>query len=119
MTLKMSTNIAKDSHTGIVIRESTRSDAERLRRLAQLDSARLYEGPMVVAEVDGELRAAATIDDGSVIADPFPPQTLSRSHRCGRRSCAPRARSRCGWWPRHPRSPSRSGTPPSRDALLS
>jgi hypothetical protein len=73
MTLKMSTNIAKDSHTGIVIRESTRSDAERLRRLAQLDSARLYEGPMVVAEVDGELRAAATIDDGSVIADPFHP----------------------------------------------
>jgi hypothetical protein len=67
----MSTNIAKDSHTGVVIRESIRSDAERLRRLAQLDSARPAEGPMVVAEVDGELRAAVAIDDGSPIADPF------------------------------------------------
>jgi hypothetical protein len=71
MSLTMSTNIAKDSHTGVVIRESIRSDAERLRRLAQLDSARLGEGPMVVAEIDGELRAAVAIDDGSAIADPF------------------------------------------------
>jgi hypothetical protein len=71
MRLTMSTNIAKDSHTGVVIRESARSDAERLRRLAQLDSARLHQGPMVVAEVDGDLRAAVAIDNGSVIADPF------------------------------------------------
>jgi hypothetical protein len=67
----MSTNIAKDSHTGVVIRESVRSDAEHLRRLAQLDSARLHDGPMVVAEINGEIRAAVAIDDGSVIADPF------------------------------------------------
>jgi hypothetical protein len=71
MNRTMSTNIAKDSHTGVVIRESMRSDAERLRRLAQLDSARLQDAPMVVAEVDGELRAAVAIDDGAVIADPF------------------------------------------------
>ncbi|HEX2468365.1 MAG TPA: hypothetical protein VHJ54_09180 [Solirubrobacterales bacterium] len=67
----MSTNIAKDSHTGVVIRESTHADAEHLRRLAQLDSAHVQKGPMVVAEVDGELRAAVAIEHGSVIADPF------------------------------------------------
>jgi hypothetical protein len=67
----MSTNIAKDSHTGVVIRESDDSDLERLRRLAQLDSARLPEQPLVVAEVEGELRAAVSVNDGSVIADPF------------------------------------------------
>jgi hypothetical protein len=67
----MSTNIAKDSHTAVVIRESNGSDAERLRRLAQLDSARLPEQPLVVAELDGELRVAVSVTDGSVIADPF------------------------------------------------
>ena len=71
MTRTMSTNIAKDSHTGVVIRESTHADTEYLRRLAQLDSAHVQERPMVVAEVDGELRAAVAIEDGSVIADPF------------------------------------------------
>ena len=67
----MSTNIAKDSHTAVVIRESNGGDAESLRRLAQLDSARLPEQPMMVAEVDGEVRAAVSVNDGSVIADPF------------------------------------------------
>jgi hypothetical protein len=67
----MSTNIAKDSHTAVVIRESNDSDADRLRRLAQLDSARLPEQPLVVAELGGELRVAVSVNDGSVIADPF------------------------------------------------
>jgi hypothetical protein len=71
MTRTMSTNVAKESHTGVVIRESRRSDAEHLRRLAQLDSARPHQGPMVVAEVDGEIRAAVSLTDGTVIADPF------------------------------------------------
>jgi hypothetical protein len=71
MSLTMSTNLAKDSHTSVVIRSSERADAARLRRLAQLDSARLGDGPMVVAEIEGEVRAAVSIDDGSVIADPF------------------------------------------------
>ena len=67
----MSTNIAPTSHTAVVIRESNGSDHEGLRRLAQLDSTRLPEQPLVVAEVDGELRAAVSVNDGSVIADPF------------------------------------------------
>jgi hypothetical protein len=67
----MSTNFAKDSHTAVVIRESDVADADRLRRLAQLDSARLPEQPLVVAELDGELRVAVSVNDGSVIADPF------------------------------------------------
>jgi hypothetical protein len=71
MIQTMSTNIAKDSHTAVVIRESLRSDTTDLRRLAQLDSARPQAGPMVVAEVDGEIRAAVSLIDGTVIADPF------------------------------------------------
>jgi hypothetical protein len=67
----MSTNIAKDSHTAVVIRESNGSDADRLRRLAQLDSARIPAQPLILAELDGELRAAVSVNDGSVIADPF------------------------------------------------
>jgi hypothetical protein len=67
----MSTNLAKDSHTAVVIRESNGADADRLLRLAQLDSARLPEQPFVVAELDGELRVAVSVNDGSVIADPF------------------------------------------------
>jgi hypothetical protein len=40
-------------------------------RLAALDSAELLEQPALVAEVDGELRAALSLRDGAVIADPF------------------------------------------------
>ncbi|MEA2198732.1 MAG: hypothetical protein QOJ25_2783 [Solirubrobacteraceae bacterium] len=56
----------------ITIRPAYADDDLALVRLAALDSA---EGPppapRVVAEVDGELRAAVSLEDGSAIADPF------------------------------------------------
>jgi len=56
----------------ITIRPAYADDDVALARLAALDSA---EGPpaapRVVAEVDGELRAALSLWDGSAIADPF------------------------------------------------
>jgi hypothetical protein len=56
----------------ITIRPAYADDELALVRLAALDSA---EGPppapRVVAEVDGELRAALSLWDGSAIADPF------------------------------------------------
>jgi hypothetical protein len=56
---------------GVTIREATGDDHEALARLAQLDSTRLPGGPMVIAEVHGELRAAYSLSEGRTIADPF------------------------------------------------
>ena len=54
------------------IRMAVPADAAALGRLAQLDSAPPPERvPMLVAEVDGELRAALPLDGGRAIADPF------------------------------------------------
>jgi hypothetical protein len=46
---------------------------EAIERLAQLDSARCPTGAVLVAAVDGELRAALPLDGGRAIADPFHP----------------------------------------------
>lgn len=55
----------------VTVRRSREDDAPGLRDLADLDSARLPAGVMLIAEVDGELRAAVSLDGRSVIADPF------------------------------------------------
>jgi hypothetical protein len=57
----------------IVIRPATADDAPALRRLAQLDGARLPEGELLVAEAGGEPRAALRIADRAYVADPFYP----------------------------------------------
>ena len=55
----------------IVIRPALPEDQRALARLAGLDSASLPAAPLLVAEVGGELRAARSLHDGAVIADPF------------------------------------------------
>jgi hypothetical protein len=58
----------------IMIRLSRPSDAQALRRLAALECRRLPEGSFLLAEVDGELVAAAPIDaDAEPLGDPFLP----------------------------------------------
>ena len=59
--------------TAITIRRATGDDGLALRRLAQLDGARLPDGDLLVAEVGGELRAALRISDRAYVADPFFP----------------------------------------------
>ena len=59
--------------TPITIRLATPDDQLALYRLAGLDSAPSLSGPVLLAELDGELRAALSLDDGSAIADPFHP----------------------------------------------
>ena len=54
----------------VTVRRSLEDDALGLRELADLDSARVPAGVMLIAEVDGELRAAVALDGRSVIADP-------------------------------------------------
>jgi hypothetical protein len=48
-------------------------DRLALSRLATLDSATVPAGPLVVAEVGGELWAAVAVESGATIADPFRP----------------------------------------------
>lgn len=55
----------------IVIRPSRPEDAPELVKLAALDSRPLPDAPILVAEVDGAVRAALSLSDGAVIADPF------------------------------------------------
>jgi hypothetical protein len=58
----------------ITIRPAYADDYRALLRLAALDSAdNPPPAPLIVAEVDGELRAALSRRDGSAIADPFHP----------------------------------------------
>jgi hypothetical protein len=55
----------------VTIRHAFPDDALALVRLAARDSAEAPALPVLVAEVDGEVRAALSLRDGAVIADPF------------------------------------------------
>jgi hypothetical protein len=57
----------------ILIRRAYPDDASSVARLAQLDSKRLPADSYLVAEVEGELKAALGLDSGAVAADPFHP----------------------------------------------
>jgi hypothetical protein len=55
----------------VTIRHGFPDDSLALMRLAALDSAEPLAPPVLVAEVDGQVRAAQSLRDGAVIADPF------------------------------------------------
>ena len=56
----------------ITIRPAYADDELALRRLAAVDSAdAVPPAPLLLAELDGELRVALSLADGSAIADPF------------------------------------------------
>ncbi|MEA2194632.1 MAG: hypothetical protein QOG42_1066 [Solirubrobacteraceae bacterium] len=57
----------------IVIRRAADADICALADLAILDSREPLTGPALIAEVDGVVRAALDLRDGSVAADPFAP----------------------------------------------
>lgn len=58
----------------IMIRPGYADDDLALARLAALDSApTLPPAPLLLAEIDGQLRVAVSLLDGSAIADPFVP----------------------------------------------
>jgi hypothetical protein len=58
-------------HDAITVRHASNADADALADLAALDSVRVPPGPLLLAEVDDELRAALSLSDGTVISDPF------------------------------------------------
>ncbi|MGH2979784.1 MAG: hypothetical protein ACRDLQ_09140 [Solirubrobacterales bacterium] len=59
----------------ISIRPFADSDAQAVREVAQRDSSIVPAGVLLVAELDGEVRAALSLDTGEVVADPFAPST--------------------------------------------
>jgi hypothetical protein len=77
---------------------ATDDDERSLHRLATLDSA--PAAPLLLAEVDGELRAALSLSEGTTVADPFYPSAelvaLLRAHadQAGARVLSPRGRRR-------------------------
>jgi hypothetical protein len=61
--------VAKDAP--VTIRHATAADFPALERLAALDSRRIPTGELFVAEAEGRLLAATSLDTGAVVADPF------------------------------------------------
>ena len=61
------------SASSVVLRYAHSGDQPGLRRLAARDSAGVPAGQLIVAEVDGEIRAAYALEGGALIADPFHP----------------------------------------------
>jgi hypothetical protein len=59
------------AEVAVTIRYAFPDDAHALARLAALDSSQVPAGPLLVADVEGELRAALSLSSGAVIADPF------------------------------------------------
>jgi hypothetical protein len=59
------------TRTAIALRLATPADAATIGRLAQLDSAHVPAGDVLLAEVDGTARAAVSLTTGAAIADPF------------------------------------------------
>ena len=90
----------------ITIRLATEDDDVALRRLAQLDAARLPEGELLVAEAEGEIRAALRVSDSAYVADPFYPSrelvgmldTRAKRLRREQRSRRDRTRTRLALW---------------------
>ena len=85
----------------IMIRPAYGDDQEAVRGLAALDSAEAVPtGPLLVAEVDGSLRVALSVRDGSYVADPFFPTLalvgLLLTHARAAQRSGPRVRGRRG-----------------------
>ena len=84
------------STASITLRPATAADAPWLERLAALDSRRLPEGTLLVAERDGSLIAAVAEETLDVVADPFERTAdavaLLRRHAVGRRNAVPARR---------------------------
>ena len=78
------------------IRTATNADDKALDRLAQLDSSVVPAHPILIAEVDGEIVAALSATDGSVIADPFSytNESVTLLRRRANSTDRPRARRR-------------------------
>jgi hypothetical protein len=67
----MKTTVTPIHPEQVTIRSAYPDDGGALRALAALDSSNPIVQPALVAEAGGEIRAALSLADGSVVADPF------------------------------------------------
>jgi hypothetical protein len=66
-----SNNHHESGAASVTIRRASAEDELALRRLAHLDSTKVPDGPMLVAEIEGELVAAVSLVTRESFADPF------------------------------------------------
>src|SRR5918993_2305650 len=64
-------NVTHIDSTEITIRAARAEDMGELARVAARDTHELPEGKLLVAKVGSNVRAAISLDDGTIIADPF------------------------------------------------
>jgi hypothetical protein len=62
----------------IAIRLATEADNSHLIQLAALDSAAAPHGPVLVADLDGQIIAAHSLERARSISDPFRPTADAR-----------------------------------------
>jgi hypothetical protein len=113
----MSTKIAD-----VTIRRLSDPDRDAVERLAALDSNEIPRAPLLGAEVEGRLLAAASLADGETVSDPFSPTDEIRAllelraAQLRRRNAKPRGlRTRVA----HPRSRATlAGSPPGAGGRL-
>ena len=81
--------------TPVLVRPAGLVDADDLRRLAALDSARPLTGEVLVAASGGQIGAAISLDTGAVIANPFQPTAhlVDLLRTAGRPAPEPRKRA--------------------------
>lgn len=61
----------EEPDTALTLRFATPDDGAALARLAALDSATPPAQPVLLAEVGGQLHAALSLSEATVVADPF------------------------------------------------
>jgi hypothetical protein len=61
----------QDLFGSVTVRIAADGDRRAVRRLAERDGRAIPRAPLLVAEVDGALLAARSIEDGTSVADPF------------------------------------------------
>jgi len=64
-------NVTHIESSAITIRAARAEDMDELARVASRDTHELPEGTLLVATVGSDVRAAISLSDGMVIADPF------------------------------------------------
>jgi hypothetical protein len=96
-------NVTHTNSTEITIRTAREADMREIARVAGRDTHELPEGTLLVAKVGSDVRAAISLDNGAVIADPFHRTTelvqmlkirASAGQHTHRARIAPRRRSR-------------------------
>ena len=71
MQKRRSSEHTSPGDSAVTVRFATPSDVGDLERLADFDSGWVPVGPALVAEVDGQMRAALSLRTEMVLADPF------------------------------------------------